>query len=458
MIVLIIILISLAALVAAYMFYKSLSKPRLLKNAEKDMKIRYYSRAIKNLNKILKHEPGNVQALNLLGEALQKSNNAEQAIKAYRRALKDPALIGVDFEKEVRMKLANLLYDKGEHTYAFEEYLILTKLDEKNAEIYYKMGLVYKERNKLEEAVKNFQLAVKRDNKIPAYFFQLGDAYFRSGVFARAQETLEKCLRLDQQNSHAWYLLGISYKNMNNNRKAIEALQKAVKEKEYKDRSLLFIGVCYYNLEEYEYAIKELENALKQVSNENKIKKAIYYYLGLAYEKASEIIKAVEQWQKVVKIDPAYENVKDKLEKYREVNAYQEIKKFIDTSQNEFLEKGKAVITYFNYDIHEVVQTEQNLLYIVAREKTSMVGAKSILKLFIISKSTERLTEKHLRTFLDDLKKYKCGSALIVSVSSPTSDGANFMDTRPLDLVEPQELDKILTDIKNGITVRPEGT
>ena len=80
---LIIMMIVLVVVIVVYV-YKSISKPKQLKSIEKEINIRYYTKAIKSLRALLKKEPNHYQARLLLGSALNKSGEVQASIDEYR--------------------------------------------------------------------------------------------------------------------------------------------------------------------------------------------------------------------------------------------------------------------------------------------------------------------------------------------------------------------------------------
>ena len=71
------------------------------------------------------------------------------------------------------------------------------------------LGVIYRQANKLPEAVAELELAVKASPGQPVYFNQLGITYRLQGQFAKAREAYERAVDLDANYAAATLNLGI---------------------------------------------------------------------------------------------------------------------------------------------------------------------------------------------------------------------------------------------------------
>lgn len=71
------------------------------------------------------------------------------------------------------------------------------------------LGVIYRQANKLPQAVAELELAVKASPRQPVYFNQLGITYRLQGQFAKAREAYERAIDLDPNYATATLNLGV---------------------------------------------------------------------------------------------------------------------------------------------------------------------------------------------------------------------------------------------------------
>jgi tetratricopeptide (TPR) repeat protein len=71
------------------------------------------------------------------------------------------------------------------------------------------LGVIYRQANKLPEAVAELELAVKSSPRQPVYFNQLGITYRAQGQFSKAREAYERAIDIDPNYAAATLNLGI---------------------------------------------------------------------------------------------------------------------------------------------------------------------------------------------------------------------------------------------------------
>ncbi|HUL67380.1 MAG TPA: tetratricopeptide repeat protein [Burkholderiaceae bacterium] len=110
-----------------------------------------------------------------------------------------------DFEAARRALIAGRL-DEAERGF-----LALTKSNPELGGPYANLGIVYRQKQKLDESVAMLEQAVKANAKQAVYFNQLGIAYRMVGQFSKARDAYEKAIAIDPNYALALLNLGILY-------------------------------------------------------------------------------------------------------------------------------------------------------------------------------------------------------------------------------------------------------
>ena len=187
-------------------------------------------------------------------------------------------------------------------------------IDPKNIRIHKSLAQVYLKQNKFQDAEKTYQFILNiAPSDFEAHFF-LGTVYEEQGRRYEAIREFETALEFNPEYADALNSLGYLYAEESINlEKAEELLKKALTYEPNNGAYVDSLGWVYFKQGRYEEAIQELEQAVQFLSDS-----VIYEHLGDVYLRQGDFVKARENWQKSLEIDPE-ENlqIKEKLEKYK---------------------------------------------------------------------------------------------------------------------------------------------
>ena len=83
--------------------------------------------------------------------------------------------------------------------------------EEESKPIYYKLGWLYNDRERYDEAVKILLKAIEYDSEDPGYREELGYAYYMQEQYEFALAQLNKAITLDESSKLAYYYKGLCY-------------------------------------------------------------------------------------------------------------------------------------------------------------------------------------------------------------------------------------------------------
>ena len=142
-----------------------------------------------------------------IGYANYSLKKYDAAIEFYKKAidLKD------DYGIALR-GLGNSYYDKNENDQAFDYYKQAIEKDEANSgSCYYKMGWIYNDHEKYDEAISVLLKAVAFDGKDAGNREELGFAYYKKDRYDDAIDQLNKAIELDPKSKLGYYYKGLCY-------------------------------------------------------------------------------------------------------------------------------------------------------------------------------------------------------------------------------------------------------
>jgi len=233
---------------------------------------------------------------------------------------------------------------------------------EKSNEIYFRLGIIYKQQLKYDQALECFRFILQKPPRPLTQgdiWFQIGHVYELQKDFNAAKDAYEKVLKetpnhakalqqlgwlyhsntpsasanlgqqevainylmrsieTDTNDGQTWYLLGRCYMAQQQYRKAYDAYQQAV----YRDgRNPTFwcsIGVLYYQINQYRDALDAYSRAIRL----NPYLSEVWYDLGTLYESCNQISDSLDAYQRAAELDPGNKHIQQRLNALREAQS-----------------------------------------------------------------------------------------------------------------------------------------
>ena len=203
-------------------------------------------------------------------------------------------------------------------------YLELCKKKIKNnpsAHSYYELGILYKENDDFENAVKSLKKAVELDSKHRLAFFELGIINEQKKNYDDAIKYYTESLRI-KNDSNAYENLGVCYLKKGNIENAYANLKKAMLLNPNKYSIYNNLGAVLERNGNYDGAAQVLEIAIKL--NPNNV--VGFYNLGITLDKKGDLINAIKNYEKAIELR---HNKSDEIKK-----RISQLKDFIKKSPN----------------------------------------------------------------------------------------------------------------------------
>jgi tetratricopeptide (TPR) repeat protein len=193
-------------------------------------------------------------------------------------------------------------------------------MEPENSKPYFYKGLGFLRGNKYINAEENIRKAIdlNREKNKEKYYFYLAIVLEKQNKFSEAVESLERAIKHNPKSARAYNYLGYLFaeKNVNIDRSFV-LIQKALKIDPGNGAYLDSLGWVYFRMGDYKLALKNLLRAEKELSRSKTPDPVVYDHLGDTYKKIGNIRKAVNYWEKSIKIkkDGKIEN---KIKKFRD--------------------------------------------------------------------------------------------------------------------------------------------
>ncbi len=278
--------------------------------------------ALQNLEKALKLDPKQMDALSLTVGIYTKNKNYDKANRICEKlkveSKEDPTHLAMIEYMQGNISLAEKDTDKARHHF---EKAITT--DANVLAAYMALARLHIKADNMEGAVSQYEALLEKNPKALAGYMGLGTIYDQQGDGKKAEANYRKALEIKSDfapaaNNLAWNLL----ENGKNIDEALGFAQVA-KEQMPKNPSVMdTLGWIYYHKGSYLNAIGEFQDSLAR-EPDNPI---INYHQGMAYFKNDQPDAAKESLEKALAIDRNFKGAEDARRVLREISSPSESK------------------------------------------------------------------------------------------------------------------------------------
>ena len=445
----IILIFVLAAAVFLLLFFvvKSVVSPKKIETLQKLIKQGKISSAIKNAKAIIQKDPQNYLAHYYLGKAYLKDKKSELALMELKYVDQHAVFDANLSELEFRQEIAPLYTKFNQPDEALKQYLLLTKLNPRDAENFYNVARIYEAKGKSDAALGFYDKTIKLNKRHVKAHAAMGLLLFRAKQLQEAKKEIDLAISLSPETFSSYYYLGKILKENKDFPGAVKAFEKAQRDSEFRQKALVECGTCYMAGNSIDNAINCFERAISSVKDSEK-QETIYarYFLASSYEKTRKIEKAIEQWELIYAKNHSFRDVAAKLSEYKDLQANDSLKEYLTSSEENFLQICKnACIAGIKLEPQQITMQKWGCQILATEAKDA--DWRSIRKqAFLIKffRETDPLEDFIVRKTLDEIKSQNCSKAFICSSSGFTRSAIAAAENRPCELVNKESLEKLL--------------
>lgn len=427
---------------------KTMVTPKKFSVIEEELKKGDTKPALRHAKALLARNEKNPDAHWYLGECYLAEGRPDLAVAEYRYIVNTGKFTPIATEVKVRERLADAYYKLGQLDESQKEWILLTKIDPQNFHYHYQVAKLFEERNYTDSALRNYKKVITINPQHADSYFRIGVILYKKRVFPEAKKAFITALKYDQQNYKSYYYLGLISKALGDTASALTQFEKAMKDQEVKQRCLFERGSIFAIKGNIEKAIQELERAEKLGEEDLPVIQAIRYLLAKCYETNRNLERAVALWEKIYKKNPKYKDVAEKLAMYSELRTDDRLKDFITANNAKFQKYCEELVKFMGLEVQDVFLRDSELVELNALETQSKwrnaKKAPTIVKIF---RSPDPIGYDVIRSLYDQMRRDNAMRGICVTASRFTKSAVEFAQIRPIDLIDKEELTKLLHNI-----------
>ncbi|HEX8190624.1 MAG TPA: tetratricopeptide repeat protein [Pyrinomonadaceae bacterium] len=255
--------------------------------------------AERQLNEVLKGEPEDAQALNMLGALRAKQGRLDEAEALLARAVgRDGGMTSA------RMNLAHLRLLKGEPEKAAAELREVLRLEPSNAEAGHRLAWLLLRQGKLDECIALAESLRGTRGASAPLLAVLGEARLKKGDARAAVSAFERAVELDPAEPAYHFALGSAW--LRQERPDLDAAEPSFRRflKLRPDDAQGQLHLGYVLLKQKRHA--EARQWLEKLVRADRATPEAFYYLGLIAQGENDDARAVELFGRSIQLAPTF--------------------------------------------------------------------------------------------------------------------------------------------------------
>lgn len=429
-----------------FLVIKSLITPKKIEGLQKLLKQGKNASAIKLAKSLIQKDSHDYMAHYYLGKAYLADKKSELALEEYKYVDKNALFDQKLPEASFRHEFASLLVKFNQPDEALKQFLLLTKLEPKNAENFYNTGKIYDQKNKPDLALgfygKTISLNMRHINAHAA----MGLILLNSKQITEAKREIDLAISLNPDTYSTYYYLGKILKENKDYAGAVKAFQKSERDPTVRQKSLIECGSCFMAGKSIENAMNCYERAISAGSENATETLYARYFLAACYEKTRKVEKAIEQWEKIYQKNHTFRDVASKLAEYKELQSNDSLKEYLISSEQSFYDIcQKTCESALGLSPQQISKTKHgcNIIATEIKDTDWRSVRKKVFSIYFF-RDSDPVEDSIIRVALDEVKSKSYTKAYICSSSGFTRSAMAAAENRPAELFGKEQLEALL--------------
>jgi len=405
------------------------------------------SAVLKEAEKKLAHDPHNVQALEMVGDIYYSEKDWEKVWGVYKTLYDiSTAHPEIDITKStLRMGAAAYSLDKNDD--AVSALMLCIKKDPNNFECNMFLGKALMKANTFDKAVYCFKKAKVLQPENNEVNMLLGTALYKSQKYRDSLPFLKRVLDENPGNKEALFEMAVAMTECGMGDKALKVFMHLRPDPEFGPQACLEAGKMHERVKDFAAAVKDYEIALKHTSVPEQIMLQIKYRLANTCIGMNDISKALTYLRQIQATKQGYKDVDALVARYAELNQNKNLQTYLMSGTSDFVALCRKFISTYYKDAFvkvEDVQVAAESVEIICEVETAKWEAKQMFRFY---RTQNVIGDINVRDFHSKLRDTKCDNGVCISIGGFSDSAHKYIDGRPVDLIEKDELVKILKRI-----------
>lgn len=436
-----------AVLVVVIILVRGTKRKTLDQDVNQRIQKKGKSAILKEMEKKLAHDPHNVNALETIGDIYYSEKNWEKVWNVYKTLFDiSTAHVEINVAKcTLRMGIAAFYLQKMED--AIASLMTSLKKDPENFDCNFYLGQALYNAGTYDKAIyclKKARIIQPENIEVNAL---LGQCLFKAQKFRDCLPFLKRVLDERPDNKEVLYDMAVAMSEVGMGDKAIKVFMHLRPDPQFGAQSCLEAGKMHERNKNFQEAVKDYEIALKLQNVPDQIMLQIKYRLGNTWIQLNDISKALIYLKQVQAIKSGYKDTDQLVARYSELNQNKNLQIYLMSGTSDFVALcRKFIATYYKDSFVKVedVQVSSETVEIVCAIENPKWESKQLFRFY---RTQNVIGDIYIREFHGKIRDAKCDQGCCVTMGSFSESAHKYTEGRPIDLIEKDELVKILKKI-----------
>lgn len=436
-----------AVLVVVIILVRGTKRKTLDQDVNQRIQKKGKSAILKEMEKKLAHDPHNVNALETIGDIYYSEKNWEKVWNVYKTLFDiSTAHVEINVAKcTLRMGIAAFYLQKMED--AIASLMTSLKKDPENFDCNFYLGQALYNAGTYDKAIyclKKARIIQPENIEVNAL---LGQCLFKAQKFRDCLPFLKRVLDERPDNKEVLYDMAVAMSEVGMGDKAIKVFMHLRPDPQFGAQSCLEAGKMHERNKNFQEAVKDYEIALKLQNVPDQIMLQIKYRLGNTWIQLNDISKALIYLKQVQAIKSGYKDTDQLVARYSELNQNKNLQIYLMSGTSDFVALCRKFIASYYKDSFvkvEDVQVSSETVEIVCAIENPKWESKQLFRFY---RTQNVIGDIYIREFHGKIRDAKCDQGCCVTMGSFSESAHKYTEGRPIDLIEKDELVKILKKI-----------
>lgn len=402
---------------------------------------------IKEAEKKLAHDPHNVNSLEFLGDISYNNKDWEKTWNIYKTLYDiSAAHKEIDVGKtSLRMGIAAFYLKKQNE--AVNALIIAVKRIPDSFEGLYYLGRALFEVGTYDKAAfcfKKAKILKPENNELNQY---IGLSLFKLQKYRECIPFLKKVLEEKSENKEILFDIAVAMAEIGINERAVKIFMHLRPDPVYGAQSCVEAGKIHERNRDYLSAVQDYEIGMKLQNVPEQTMLTIKYRCANSYIQMKEISKALALFKQIQMVKTGYKDVDALVVRYNELNQNKNLQTYLMAGTSDFIALCRRFVSTYHKDCFvkiEDVQVISQSAELVCTVESSKWSTKELFRFY---RTQTVIGDIFIREFHTKIRDLKCDNGVCITMGSFSDSSHKYCEGRPIDLIEKDELCKILKKI-----------